>query len=218
MFEIFNEKNENDDFIEDNISQSSTGDIDPMSYYYSSFQNYNNLLYNDSEKFKFYNNDYIFNIKDENKDKNNSIRDRKDYILKAFKVKSSQYLIKLLNCNPYKIKFYKLNFKYFTRNINYNDNHKWFNENISEIIKYKNSKNEKAILKFEKIQKKSKNENNEKLKKINSLLYLTYREFLNLYYKNQFENDFKKNEKYFEVLKNNKYMEIMTTLGNKKKN
>ena len=56
----------------------------------------------------------------------NNICKRKDYILKKFKVKSSKYLIERLNQNDKKIKFYKLNFKYFTQNINYNQNYIWF--------------------------------------------------------------------------------------------
>ena len=132
---------------DDNISIQSTGDtfnynIPELDY---QFQEEN---LNEIDKINF-------KIKHdlENPVNENIIEDRKDYILKSFKVKSSQYLNKLLNSNKEKIKFYKLNFKFFTQNINYNDNNNWFNEKIYFLILLQNKKNERAIKKIEEIKK-----------------------------------------------------------------
>ena len=142
----------------------------------------------------------------------NNICKRKDYILKKFKVKSSKYLIERLNQNDKKIKFYKLNFKYFTQNINYNQNYNWFFFKVKDIITLKNEKNKKAILKFEKILKKSSN-----LNEINKLLNIAYYDYLLYYYEYQFKNDFINNHEYYEELKNYNYIYTMRTIGNNKK-
>ena len=155
-----------------------------------------------------------FEIKHNLENHKNIIEDRKDYILKSFKVKSSQYLNKLLNSNKEKIKFYKLNFKFFTQNINYNDNNNWFNEKIYFLILLQNKKNERAIKKIEEIKKK--NPYSDNIKEINSILNLTYLNFLIKYYKEQFEKDFLNRKKYYEILKNFGFIKIMKTKGNKK--
>ena len=142
----------------------------------------------------------------------NNICKRKDYILKKFKVKSSKYLIERLNQNDKKIKFYKLNFKYFTQNINYNQNYNWFFFKVKDIITLKNEKNKKAILKFEKILKRSSN-----LNEINKLLNITYYDYLLYYYEYQFKYDFINNHEYYEELKNYNYIHTMRTIGNNKK-
>ena len=142
----------------------------------------------------------------------NNICKRKDYILKKFKVKSSKYLIERLNQNDKKIKFYKLNFKYFTQNINYNQNYNWFFFKVKDIITLKNEKNKKAILKFEKILKRSSN-----LNEINKLLNITYYDYLLYYYEYQFKYDFINNHEYYEELKNYNYILTMRTIGNNKK-
>lgn len=193
---------------DDNISIQSTGDtfnynIPELDY---QFQEEN---LNEIDKINF-------KIKHdlENPVNENIIEDRKDYILKSFKVKSSQYLNKLLNSNKEKIKFYKLNFKFFTQNINYNDNNNWFNEKIYFLILLQNKKNERAIKKIEEIKKKNPYSNN--IKEINSILNLTYLNFLIKYYKEQFEKDFLNRKKYYEILKNFGFIKIMKTKGNKK--
>ena len=193
---------------DDNISIQSTGDtfnynIPELDY---QFQEEN---LNEIDKINF-------KIKHdlENPVNENIIEDRKDYILKSFKVKSSQYLNKLLNSNKEKIKFYKLNFKFFTQNINYNDNNNWFNEKIYFLILLQNKKNERAIKKIEEIKKK--NPYSDNLKEINSILNLTYLNFLIKYYKEQFEKDFLNRKKYYEILKNFGFIKIMKTKGNKK--
>ena len=194
---------------DDNISIQSTGDtfnynIPELDY---QFQEEN---LNEIDKINF-------KIKHdlENPVNENIIEDRKDYILKSFKVKSSQYLNKLLNSNKEKIKFYKLNFKFFTQNINYNDNNNWFNEKIYFLILLQNKKNERAIKKIEEIKKK--NPCSDNIKEINSILNLTYLNFLiKYYYKEQFEKDFLNRKKYYEILKNFGFIKIMKTKGNKK--
>ena len=193
---------------DDNISIQSTGDtfnynIPELDYQFRE-ENLNEI---DKINFK---------IKHdlENPVNENIIEDRKDYILKSFKVKSSQYLNKLLNSNKEKIKFYKLNFKFFTQNINYNDNNNWFNEKIYFLILLQNKKNERAIKKIEEIKKKNPYSNN--IKEINSILNLTYLNFLIKYYKEQFEKDFLNRKKYYEILKNFGFIKIMKTKGNKK--
>ena len=193
---------------DDNISIQSTGDtfnynIPELDY---QFQEEN---LNEIDKINF-------KIKHdlENPVNENIIEDRKDYILKSFKVKSSQYLNKLLNSNKEKIKFYKLNFKFFTQNINYNDNNNWFNEKIYFLILLQNKKNERAIKKIE--EKKKKNPCSDNIKEINSILNLTYLNFLIKYYKEQFEKDFLNRKKYYEILKNFGFIKIMKTKGNKK--
>lgn len=193
---------------DDNISIQSTGDtfnynIPELDY---QFQEEN---LNEIDKINF-------KIKHdlENPVNENIIEDRKDYILKSFKVKSSQYLNKLLNSNKEKIKFYKLNFKFFTQNINYNDNNNWFNEKIYFLILLQNKKNERAIKKIEEIKKK--NPYSDNIKEINSILNLTYLNFLIKYYKEQFEKDFLNRKKYYEILKNFGFIKIMKTKGNKK--
>ena len=193
---------------DDNISIQSTGDtfnynIPELDY---QFQEEN---LNEIDKINF-------KIKHdlENPVNENIIEDRKDYILKSFKVKSSQYLNKLLNSNKEKIKFYKLNFKFFTQNINYNDNNNWFNEKIYFLILLQNKKNERAIKKIEEIKKK--NPCSDNIKEINSILNLTYLNFLIKYYKEQFEKDFLNRKKYYEILKNFGFIKIMKTKGNKK--
>ena len=87
---------------DDNISIQSTGDtfnynIPELDYQFRE-ENLNEI---DKINFK---------IKHdlENPVNENIIEDRKDYILKSFKVKSSQYLNKLLNSNKEKIKLIKL--------------------------------------------------------------------------------------------------------------
>ena len=193
---------------DDNISIQSTGDtfnynIPELDY---QFQEEN---LNEIDKINF-------KIKHdlENPVNENIIEDRKDYILKSFKVKSSQYLNKLLNSNKEKIKFYKLNFKFFTQNINYNDNNNWFNEKIYFLILLQNKKNERAIKKIEEIKKK--NPCSDNIKEINSILNLTYLNFLIKYYKEQFEKDFLNRKKYYEILKNFRFTKIMKTKRNKK--
>ena len=193
---------------DDNISIQSTGDtfnynIPELDYQFRE-ENLNEI---DKINFK---------IKHdlENPVNENIIEDRKDYILKSFKVKSSQYLNKLLNSNKEKIKFYKLNFKFFTQNINYNDNNNWFNEKIYFLILLQNKKNERAIKKIEEIKKK--NPCSDNIKEINSILNLTYLNFLIKYYKEQFEKDFLNRKKYYEILKNFGFIKIMKTKGNKK--
>ena len=193
---------------DDNISIQSTGDtfnynIPELDY---QFQEEN---LNEIDKINFEIKEDLENYVNEN-----IIEDRKDYILKSFKVKSSQYLNKLLNSNKEKIKFYKLNFKFFTQNINYNDNNNWFNEKIYFLILLQNKKNERAIKKIEEIKKKNPYSNN--IKEINSILNLTYLNFLIKYYKEQFEKDFLNRKKYYEILKNFGFIKIMKTKGNKK--
>lgn len=193
---------------DDNISIQSTGDtfnynIPELDY---QFQEEN---LNEIDKINFEIKEDLENYVNEN-----IIEDRKDYILKSFKVKSSQYLNKLLNSNKEKIKFYKLNFKFFTQNINYNDNNNWFNEKIYFLILLQNKKNERAIKKIEEIKKK--NPYSDNIKEINSILNLTYLNFLIKYYKEQFEKDFLNRKKYYEILKNFGFIKIMKTKGNKK--
>ena len=193
---------------DDNISIQSTGDtfnynIPELDY---QFQEEN---LNEIDKINFEIKEDLENYVNEN-----IIEDRKDYILKSFKVKSSQYLNKLLNSNKEKIKFYKLNFKFFTQNINYNDNNNWFNEKIYFLILLQNKKNERAIKKIEEIKKK--NPFSDNIKEINSILNLTYLNFLIKYYKEQFEKDFLNRKKYYEILKNFGFIKIMKTKGNKK--
>ena len=193
---------------DDNISIQSTGDtfnynIPELDY---QFQEEN---LNEIDKINFEIKEDLENYVNEN-----IIEDRKDYILKSFKVKSSQYLNKLLNSNKEKIKFYKLNFKFFTQNINYNDNNNWFNEKIYFLILLQNKKNERAIKKIEEIKKK--NPCSDNIKEINSILNLTYLNFLIKYYKEQFEKDFLNRKKYYEILKNFGFIKIMKTKGNKK--
>ena len=178
---------------DDNISIQSTGDtfnynIPELDY---QFQEEN---LNEIDKINFEIKEDLENYVNEN-----IIEDRKDYILKSFKVKSSQYLNKLLNSNKEKIKFYKLNFKFFTQNINYNDNNNWFNEKIYFLILLQNKKNERAIKKIEEIKKK--NPYSDNIKEINSILNLTYLDFLFKYYKEQFEKDFLNKKKYYEILR-----------------
>ena len=194
---------------DDNISIQSTGDtfnynIPELDY---QFQEEN---LNEIDKINFEIKEDLENYVNEN-----IIEDRKDYILKSFKVKSSQYLNKLLNSNKEKIKFYKLNFKFFTQNINYNDNNNWFNEKIYFLILLQNKKNERAIKKIEEIKKK--NPYSDNIKEINSILNLTYLNFLIKYYKEQFEKDFLNRKKYYEILKNFGFIKIMKTKRNKKK-
>ena len=193
---------------DDNISIQSTGDtfnynIPELDY---QFQEEN---LNEIDKINFEIKEDLENYVNEN-----IIEDRKDYILKSFKVKSSQYLNKLLNSNKEKIKFYKLNFKFFTQNINYNDNNNWFNEKIYFLILLQNKKNERAIKKIEEIKKK--NPWSDNIKEINSILNLTFLNFLIKYYKEQFEKDFLNRKKYYEILKNFGFIKIMKTKGNKK--
>ena len=193
---------------DDNISIQSTGDtfnynIPELDY---QFQEEN---LNEIDKINFEIKEDLENYVNEN-----IIEDRKDYILKSFKVKSSQYLNKLLNSNKEKIKFYKLNFKFFTQNINYNDNNNWFNEKIYFLILLQNKKNERAMKKIEEIKKK--NPYSDNIKEINSILNLTYLNFLIKYYKEQFEKDFLNKKKYYEILKNFGFIKIMKTKGNKK--
>ena len=203
---------------DDNLSQKSTDDhiIDKihLSKYInddiSCFSFTDSILNDKSISNKYLNqnqNEVIFNP-----NLQNNICKRKDYILKKFKVKSSKYLIERLNQNDAKIKFYKLNFKYFTQNINYNQNYSWFSFKIKDIISLKNEKNKKAILKFEKKIKKSNN-----LNEINKLLNITYYDYLQYYYKYQFKNDFISNPEYYEVLKNYNYIKTMSIIGNNKK-
>ena len=207
-YDYFYKKSDQILLNDDNISIQSTGDtfnynIPELDY---QFQEEN---LNEIDKINF-------KIKHdlENPVNENIIEDRKDYILKSFKVKSSQYLNKLLNSNKEKIKFYKLNFKFFTQNINYNDNNNWFNEKIYFLILLQNKKNERAIKKIEEIKKKNPYSNN--IKEINSILNLTYLNFLIKYYKEQFEKDFLNRKKYYEILKNFGFIKIMKTKGNKK--
>ncbi len=193
---------------DDNISIQSTGDTFNYNIPESDYQCQEESL-NEIGKINF-------EIKHdlENPVIENIIEDRKDYILKSFKVKSSQYLNKLLNSNKEKIKFYKLNFKFFTQNINYNDNNNWFNEKIYFLILLQNKKNERAMKKIEEIKKK--NPYSDNIKEINSILNLTYLDFLFKYYKEQFEKDFLNKKKYYEILKNFGFIKIMKTIGNKK--
>jgi hypothetical protein len=207
-YDYFYKKSDQILLNDDNISIQSTGDtfnynIPELDYQFRE-ENLNEI---DKINFK---------IKHdlENPVNENIIEDRKDYILKSFKVKSSQYLNKLLNSNKEKIKFYKLNFKFFTQNINYNDNNNWFNEKIYFLILLQNKKNERAIKKIEEIKKKNPYSNN--IKEINSILNLTYLNFLIKYYKEQFEKDFLNRKKYYEILKNFGFIKIMKTKGNKK--
>ena len=193
---------------DDNISIQSTGDTFNYNIPELDYQCQEESL-NEIDKINFEIKEDLENYVNEN-----IIEDRKDYILKSFKVKSSQYLNKLLNSNKEKIKFYKLNFKFFTQNINYNDNNNWFNEKIYFLILLQNKKNERAIKKIEEIKKK--NPYSDNIKEINSILNLTYLNFLIKYYKEQFEKDFLNRKKYYEILKNFGFIKIMKTKGNKK--
>jgi hypothetical protein len=206
----FDDSNDLQDFNfleNDNLSEKSTGDdiinnIHPFKNLFDDF--YFPLIRYEPKKNL---NEIIFNPNIQN-----NICKRKDYILKKFKVNSSKYLIERLNQNDAKIKFYKLNFKYFTQNINYNQNYIWFFFKVKDIITLKNEKNKKAILKFEKKLKKSNN-----LNEINKLLNFTYYDYLFYYYEYQFKNDFINNHEYYEALKNYNYIYTMRTIGNNKK-
>ena len=137
---------------------------------------------------------------------------RKDYILKSFKVKSGRYLRNLLNQNKLRLKFYSLNSKEFTSNINYNENSIWMKWKLEKIIQYKNEKNSNVL---KKLCSKSK-KNKEEFEKINNFLQMTYRDFLIKYYIEQFNKDFINNEAY-KLLKSLGFFKIMSTKGNQKK-
>ena len=132
----FEEKNFNDlnDSLDlnisgiDQISEKSTGDDininnHSFKYFLNDIISYSSITVSElkEKKEKEIPSEILFNPNIQN-----NICKRKDYILKKFKVKSSKYLIERLNQNDTKIKFYKLNFKYFTQNINYNQNYNWF--------------------------------------------------------------------------------------------
>ena len=136
---------------------------------------------------------------------------RKDYILKSFKVKSGRYLRNLLNQNKLRLKFYSLNSKEFTSNINYNENSIWMKWKLEKIIQYKNEKNSNVL---KKLCSKSK-KNKEEFEKINNFLQMTYRDFLIKYYIEQFNKDFINNEAY-KLLKSLGFFKIMSTKGKKK--
>jgi len=202
----------------DNLSIKSTGDDLNFNKNHS-LNNYQDFIpYSPFEYFVFkdYNN-FNNELNEKKNDINKTNIQRKDYILKKFKVKSSEYLIKKLNENDEKIKFYKLNFKYFTQNINYNQNFDWFKYKVKEIIILNHKKNNKAIIKLESKIKKSKIKNSKKLNEINELLNITYYDYLKYYYENQFDNDFKENPKYYEALKNYNYIKTMHIIGNNRK-
>jgi len=141
-----------------------------------------------------------------------STENRKDYILKSFKVKAGRYLRNLLNQNKFRLKFYMLNSKEFTSNVNYNENKIWLKMKIEEIIQYKNEKNVNVINKLNVLSKKNK----EEYEKINSLLKMTYKDFLVKYYLEQFDKDFNQSKEY-NILKCLGFFKIMQTKGNQKK-
>ena len=141
-----------------------------------------------------------------------STENRKDYILKSFKVKAGRYLRNLLNQNKFRLKFYMLNSKEFTSNVNYNENKIWLKMKIEEIIQYKNEKNVNVINKLNLLSKKNK----EEYEKINSLLKMTYKDFLVKYYLKQFDKDFNQSKEY-NILKCLGFFKIMQTKGNQKK-
>ena len=139
-------------------------------------------------------------------------QNRKDYILKSFKVKSGRYLFNVLNKNKLRLKFYMLNSKEFTSNVNYDENKIWLKMKIQDIIQYKNEKNVNVIKRLNSLGKKNK----EEFDKIKSLLNMTYKDFLVKYYFEQFDKDFNQSKNY-NILKCLGFFKIMQTKGNRKK-
>ena len=103
-----------------------------------------------------------------------------------------------------KIKFFSLNYKKFTLNVAYNQNKKWLNEKIKDLLILGGEKNqEKNQKSLNSLYKKKDVEYNE----IKNLLDLTYKEIIERFYLSKYFEDFatnedniKLNEEFFKVM------------------
>lgn len=146
---------------------------------------------------------------------NKTKQERKDYLLKRFKSKLGKYIKKVLNSYNKKMQFVLPDFKQFTQNIAYNDNKKWLNWKIKDIlIEYdkKSKKNTKIIDKINNM------ETSKEVMFIKKNLNKTYEEFANEFINSE---DYKcqEMEEYINYVKCNKgFIECMKEIkGNKKK-
>ena len=111
---------------------------------------------------------------------------------------------KIKQISKRKIKFFLLNYKKFTLNVAYNQNKKWLNEKIKDLLilggEKNQEKNQKAL---NSLYKKKDVEYNE----IKNLLELTYKEIIERFYLSKYFEDFatnedniKLNEEFFKVM------------------
>ena len=112
---------------------------------------------------------------------------------------------KLKNLSKRKIKFYSLNFKKFTLNVNYNQNKVWLNEKMKDLLTLGDESNqEKNENSLKSLSKKKEIVFDE----VKNLLKMTYKEIIEKFYLSI----------YFEKFKNNAYIKILNEYFVKIKN
>ena len=103
-----------------------------------------------------------------------------------------------------KIKFFSLNYKKFTLNVAYNQNKKWLNEKIKDLLilggEKNQEKNQKAL---NSLYKKKDVEYNE----IKNLLELSYKEIIERFYLSKYFEDFATNEDNIKL--NEEFVKVM---------
>ena len=148
----------------------------------------------------------------------NRKRNRKDYPLKLFKGKLGKYINKVLNDVSSKIKFVLPDYKAFTQNINYEDNKKWLEWTIKNILCEYDKKNKKNTNLINIISNNNSMLRNNEIKLLNSYLNKTYEQFAREFTESK---EFQSNdmEEYRNYIQCNKgFIESMKdSKGNKKK-
>ena len=112
---------------------------------------------------------------------------------------------KLKNLSKRRIKFYSLNYKKFTLNVNYNQNKIWLNEKMKDLLtlggESNQEKNENSLKSLSKKKEIAFDE-------VKNLLEMTYKEIIEKFYLSI----------YFEKFKNNAYIKILNEYFVKIKN
>ena len=159
------------------------------------------------------NNIYNYTRETSTSNNNNQIeyaKNRTDSLLIKFKSFLGKCFInhinnKLKNLSKRKIKFYSLNYKKFTLNVNYNQNKIWLNEKMKDLLTLGDESNqEKNENSLKSLSKKKEFAFDE----VKNLLEMTYKEIIEKFYLSI----------YFEKFKNNAYIKILNEYFVKIKN
>ena len=159
------------------------------------------------------NNIYNYTRETSTSNNNNQIeyaKNRTDSLLIKFKSFLGKCFInhinnKLKNLSKRRIKFYSLNYKKFTLNVNYNQNKIWLNEKMKDLLTLGDESNqEKNENSLKSLSKKKEFAFDE----VKNLLEMTYKEIIEKFYLSI----------YFEKFKNNAYIKILNEYFVKIKN
>ena len=159
------------------------------------------------------NNIYNYTRETSTSNNNNQIeyaKNRTDSLLIKFKSFLGKCFInhinnKLKNLSKRRIKFYSLNYKKFTLNVNYNQNKVWLNEKMKDLLtlggESNQEKNENSLKSLSKKKEIAFDE-------VKNLLEMTYKEIIEKFYLSI----------YFEKFKNNAYIKTLNEYFVKVKN